>query len=181
MIFRDLTADEISCRVGQAKQNGCILLLYIDARCAQAILDETVGAMNWQRLHTRDNANCIVSIWDDGKKQWVPKEDTGTTSNAEKEKGIASDSFKRACVNWGIGRELLSAPVIWIPANECKHLSKRQSGGWVCSDSFCIQKIVIENKKIKALAIKNQTTGKTVFVWQDEEFKKKNGGKKNGA
>lgn len=181
MIFRDLTSDEISCRVGQAKQNGCILLLYIDARCAQAILDETVGAMNWQRLHTRDNANCIVSIWDDDKKQWVPKEDTGTTSNAEKEKGIASDSFKRACVNWGIGRELLSAPVIWIPANECKNLSKRQSGGWVCNDSFCIQKIVIENKKIKALAIKNQTTGKTVFVWQDEEFKKKNGGKKNGA
>ena len=70
--------------MGQAKQNGCFLLLYIDARCAQAILDETVGAMNWQRLHTRDNANCIVSIWDDDKKQWVPKEDTGTTSNAEK-------------------------------------------------------------------------------------------------
>lgn len=65
------------------------------------ILDEEVGQENWQRSHSRDNANCTVSIWDDSKKQWISKEDTGTESNTEKEKGLASDSFKRACFNWG--------------------------------------------------------------------------------
>ena len=101
--FRTLTAREIECRVQQVTQSGLSLLLYKDARCDQAILDETVGAMNWQRHHNRENKNCTVSIWDDEKKQWIEKEDTGTESNTEAEKGLASDSFKRACVNWGIG------------------------------------------------------------------------------
>ena len=78
------------------------------------ILDETIGSMNWQRTHTRENANCIVSIWDKDKNQWISKEDTGTESNTEKEKGLASDSFKRACFNWGIGRELYTSPFIWV-------------------------------------------------------------------
>ena len=84
--FRDLTAEEIECRVSQANQYGVSLLLYKDARCDQNILDETVGAMNWMRSHTRDNANCIVSIWDEKKQQWIDKEDTGTESNTEMEK-----------------------------------------------------------------------------------------------
>ena len=100
--FRKLKADEIECRVQSIKATGLVLLLYKDARVDQNILDETVGAMNWQRKHTRDNANCIVSIYDDDKKMWVEKEDTGTESNTEKEKGLASDSFKRACFNWGM-------------------------------------------------------------------------------
>lgn len=112
--FRKLKADEIDVRVGTVikttNYSGVSLLLYKDARVDQNILDETVGATNWQRRHVRDNANCIVSIWDDDKKQWVEKEDTGTESNTEAEKGLASDSFKRACVNWGIGRELYTAP-----------------------------------------------------------------------
>lgn len=114
--FRTLRADEIEVRVGQKKKDGTkqSLLLYKDARCDMALLDEVVGAMNWKREHTRDNANCIVSIWDREKAQWVSKEDTGTESNTEKEKGLASDSFKRACFNWGIGRELYTAPQIWV-------------------------------------------------------------------
>ena len=75
--FRCLRADEIECRVQQVKDNGLILLLYKDARCDMNILDETVGAMNWTREHRRDNANCVVSIWDSEKGQWVSKEDTG--------------------------------------------------------------------------------------------------------
>ena len=110
--FRALRADEIECRVQTVKQNGCSLLLYKDARCDMNILDETVGAMNWERKHLRDNANCIVSIFDESRGIWVSKEDTGTESNTEKEKGLASDSFKRACFNWGIGRELYTAPFI---------------------------------------------------------------------
>lgn len=100
--IRLLRADEIDARVAQINEKGASLLLYKDARCDMNILDETFGAMNWQRTHTRENANCIVSIWDEEKKQWISKEDTGTESNTEKEKGLASDSFKRACFNWGM-------------------------------------------------------------------------------
>ena len=108
--FRNLRADEIDVRINQIASNYCTMLLYKDARCDMNILDGTVGAYNWKREHTRDNANCIVSIYD-GEK-WISKEDTGTESFSEAEKGLASDSFKRACVNWGIGRELYSSPSI---------------------------------------------------------------------
>ena len=113
-MFRLLRADEIDARIGSLKPTWASLLLYKDARCDMAILDETVGAFNWTRSHSRDNANCTVSIWDKEKGQWISKEDTGTESNTEAEKGLASDSFKRACFNWGIGRELYTAPLIKI-------------------------------------------------------------------
>lgn len=179
-MFRDLKADEIECRVAQAKQTGVSLLLYKDARCDQNILDETVGHMNWQRQHGRDNANCTVSIWDEKKQQWVGKEDTGKESNTEAEKGLASDSFKRACFNWGIGRELYTAPFIWIKAEDCTALKARADGKtWQCFDSFEVEKIVIENKRIMAISIKNTKSGKRCFIWQDENWKKnKEGAKK---
>lgn len=114
--FRTLKASEIDCRLSQvSKETGTgTFLLYKDARVDMSLLDEVVGPMDWKREHTRDNANCIVSIWDSEKNQWISKEDTGTESYTEKEKGLASDSFKRACVNWGIGRELYTAPTIWV-------------------------------------------------------------------
>lgn len=166
-MFRDLKADEIEVRVAQAKENGVSLLLYKDARCDQTILDETVGPMNWQRHHTRENANCVVSIWDNEKKMWVSKEDTGTESNTEKEKGLASDSFKRACFNWGIGRELYTSPFIWVPADKLAKLKAVGAGKYQCYDKFDVQKIAIENKKIVALAIRTADTRKTCFVWVD--------------
>lgn len=171
-MFRDLRADEIECRVAQAKENGVSLLLYKDARCDQNILDETVGPMNWQRQHTRDNANCIVMIWDNDKGQWVGKEDTGTESNTEKEKGLASDSFKRACFNWGIGRELYTAPFIWVNSSDCAAL-RNNNGRWQCNDNFVVEKIIIENKRIVALSIKNAKTSKRCFIHQDQAWKEK--------
>lgn len=123
MEFRTLRADEIDVRVGSVGAKGVTLLLYKDARCDQNILDETVGQFNWQRHHSRDNANCIVSIWDDVKNQWIEKEDTGTESYTEKEKGLASDSFKRACFNWGIGRELYTAPFLFV---QCETLQNNR-------------------------------------------------------
>lgn len=162
-MFRDLRADEIECRIAQAKSNGVSLLLYKDARCDQSILDETVGAMNWQRSHTRDNANCIVTLWDGEKKQWISKEDTGTESNTEKEKGLASDSFKRACFNWGIGRELYTAPFIWVSADACTTLKQDNFGKWKCYDAFDVAEIDIQNKRITGLAIKNRQTGKICY------------------
>lgn len=164
MTFRTLRADEIDVRVAMVKEKGVSLLLYKDARCDMNILDETVGAMNWKREHTRDNANCIVSIWDEGKQQWVSKEDTGKESFSEKEKGLASDSFKRACVNWGIGRELYTAPFIWIKAEDTE--IKNSNNKFSCSDNFSIERIAYdEAKNITGLAIRNKK-GKRVFVWQ---------------
>ncbi len=175
MMFRDLKASEIECRVAQAKQNGVTLLLYKDARCDQTILDETVGPLNWMRHHSRDNANCTVSIWDEKKQQWIDKEDTGVESNTEARKGLASDSFKRACFNWGIGRELYTSPFVWVPADKCTAL-KQNGARWQCSDKFAVEKIVIESKKIVALSIRNEKSGKRCFVWQDPVWKSANGG-----
>lgn len=163
-MFRDLRADEIEVRVALAKQNGVSLLLYKDARVDQNILDETVGPFNWMRSHNRDNANCVVSIWDGEKKQWISKEDTGVESNTEKEKGLASDSFKRACFNWGIGRELYTAPFIWVKAEDCEKLEK-DGNRWKCGDSFTVEGITIKDKRIETIVIRNLKTKKIVYSW----------------
>ena len=161
--FRTLYANEIDCRVAQISEKGLSLLLYKDARVDQNILDETVGAMNWQRHHLRDNANCVISIWDAEKKQWVEKEDTGTESFTEAEKGLASDSFKRAGFNWGIGRELYSAPFIWISAENC-NIEPGRNGKLQCYDKFVVDHIKYdENRNIVAVTIKNAKTHKVVF------------------
>lgn len=117
--FRTLHADEIELRVGQVTKDKTrkSLLLYKDARCDMAMLDECVGSFNWQRMHKEIKGviYCGVSIRDESTDEWVTKWDAGTESNTEAQKGEASDSFKRACVNWGIGRELYTAPQIWVP------------------------------------------------------------------
>lgn len=162
--FRTLRADEIDCRIATVKQSGITLLLYKDARCDMNILDETVGPLNWQRSHSRENANCTVSIWDDERKQWVSKEDTGTESFTEKEKGLASDSFKRACFNWGIGRELYTAPFIFVKSGDCKVESKRSGSGYTCNDHFYVSDIGYDdNRVINRLQIRHQKSNKVVF------------------
>lgn len=177
MKFRDLTADEIECRVQSVKQNGLVLLLFKNARCDMNILDETVGEENWQREHydCKGNLFCRVGIYCPSKIGWVWKADCGTESNTEAQKGEASDSFKRACVNWGIGRELYTAPFIWIPANKCNIEEKKDRNGravFSCHDKFEIEKIVIENKRIMAFSIINTSIEtddikqKRCRVWQ---------------
>ena len=169
MEFRNLTNDEIECRVQSVKANGLVLLLYKNARCDMNILDETVGAENWQREHyeCKGNLFCKVGIrCDDAKHQileWVWKSDCGTESNTEAQKGEASDSFKRACFNWGIGRELYTAPFIWIPAEKCNIINGK------CYDKFSVEKIIIESKRITAIAIKNDTKKERAFVWQEQK------------
>lgn len=174
MKFRLLEANEIECRVAQTFKTkngkGLSLLLYKDARVDQNILDETVGAMNWQRHHSRDNANCTVSIWDEGKKQWIEKEDTGTESNTEKEKGLASDSFKRACFNWGIGRELYTAPFIYVNEENCNIYE--DNGKLKCKDKFVVEKIAYDNdRNIVSLAIRNLTKKCRCFLMVDGEVR----------
>lgn len=152
--FRTLKAEEIDCRVSQINDKGLSLLLYKDARVDMDMLDETIKPMNWKREHTRDNANCIVSIWDEDKKMWVGKEDTGTESNTEAQKGLASDSFKRACFNWGIGRELYTAPFIYIKPLDAEEIYLGKNGKHTTNTKFKVNKISCDaNKNIIGLEI----------------------------
>lgn len=169
--FRKLNPNEIDCRIGTINEKGLSLLLYKDARVDMNVLDETVGALNWKREHTRDNRNCIVSIYDDDKKEWVSKEDTGTESNTEADKGLASDSFKRACVNWGIGRELYSAPFIWIDRIDA-NITMGNNGKYRCNDKFVVMKLTYKkNGDIDGLAIWNNKMKKMVFCQEPKEKK----------
>ncbi len=157
MKFRELRADEIECRIAQVKGNGLMLLLYKDARCDMNLLDEVVGADKWQKKYELINGNlfCSVGIW--SGDQWIWKQDVGTESNTEKEKGQASDAFKRACFNWGIGRELYTAPFIWVRAADC------EIKGTKCYDKFFVSDIGYENGKITYLKITNDTLHTVVF------------------
>lgn len=181
--FRDLTKDDIECRV---QSSGTItgsnemwarVLLYKDARVDMAILDETVQPQNWQRDHKelKGNIYCGIGINVNAGLMrnneplaplWVWKWDCGAESNTEKEKGEASDSFKRAGFNWGIGRELYTK----IPAMIYGLPSKKVNGKDQVDGYFEVEKIKIENKEITALSLifvgKKET--KRCFVWTKE-------------
>lgn len=165
IVFRKLRADEIDCRVATVSEKGCSLLLYKDARVDQNMLDEAVGCLNWQRSHQiiEGNLYCTVSIWDDAKGQWVSKQDVGTESYTEKEKGQASDSFKRACFNWGIGRELYTAPFIWIPAGKVNLVER--GGKYTTYDRFRVKAIGYDaDGNINRLTIVSDKTGGVVYT-----------------
>lgn len=159
MTFRKLKASEIDARVATVTEKGCSLLLYKDARVDQNILDETVGCLNWQRSHQLigDRLYCTVSIWDAEKGQWISKQDVGTESYTEKEKGQASDSFKRACFNLGIGRELYTAPFIWIGKTKCE--LEQRGDKWTTHDRFTVSDIGYDEQgNINRLVIRNAKT-----------------------
>lgn len=161
--FRLLRADEIDCRVATVKKNGVSLLLYKDARCDMNILDETVGAERWQRKHELINGNlfCSVGIFCKDLNEWVWKQDVGTESYTEKEKGQASDAFKRACFNWGLGRELYTAPFIWVNADDAN--ISESNGKYTTFDRFEVKEIGYTDRKITRLVIENTKTGKIVY------------------
>lgn len=165
MQFRDLKADEIELRIGTIgrKGNGISLLLYKNARCDMNILDETVGPANWQREHyeCKGNLFCRVGIKDKETGDWIYKSDCGAESYTEKEKGEASDSFKRACVNWGIGRELYTSPFVWITTQDAG--LKEKDGKWSTKDVFSVLEIDIVDKKIVGLAIRNDKQKKVIY------------------
>ena len=161
--IRLLRHDEIECRIGTISEKGLSLLLYTDARAAMKILDETFGCLNWQRSHQMigNSLYCIVSVWDNEKQQWISKSDVGTESYTEKEKGLASDSFKRACVSIGIGRELYTAPFIWVSAN--RDNIQRKGDKLITYDKFKLSDISYnENREIVGLTIVNQN-GEIVY------------------
>lgn len=163
MNFEKLKADEIECRVQTVKENGCSILLYKTARVDAKLLDETVGAMNWKNdFKIIDGVlyGCI-SIWDADKGEWVEKLDAGTETFTEKEKGRASDAFKRAGFKWGIGRELYSAPFIWI--SKFKVNIDEYKGKFITKDRFKVTSIAYEEDRIVELVIYNTSSNKKVF------------------
>lgn len=164
-MFRELKAEEIECRVGTCSAKGVSLLLYKDARVDRAVLDETVGAFNWQCAFSEHKGTlfCRVGIHTDNG-EWVWKEDAGSPSNMEAQKGEASDAFKRACFKWGIGKELYTAPFIWIPANSCT-IQQGRNGKPACYDRFEVEKIRVEEGRITGLSIINAKTQSRVYVW----------------
>lgn len=171
--FRPLRADEIDVRIGSTTQKGVSLLLYQDARAAMDILDEAVGSMNWTRYHQMigDRLYCTIEIYDEEKHAWIAKQDVGTESNTEPEKGQASDSFKRAAVNFGIGRELYTAPFIWISADKC-NLQDGPNGKPRCYDKFGCQYIDYDEKgNIVRLKIWNLSRRQVVYTLGFEEEK----------
>lgn len=177
MKFRSLKANEIEVFPKMVKENGCMVLLYKDARCDMNILDETAGPLNWKREHTVVNNNlfCTVSIYDKEKKEWIGKQDVGVESFTEKVKGQASDSFKRACFNWGIGRELYTVPFIWIKLNKGETCNTKQNGKtkWNLdrSLSFKVNKITTIDGRITELEIADQN-GTRRFKWNLESGNK---------
>ena len=167
MEFRTLNANEIECRVAQVYEGkGITLLLYKNARTDSSILDETVGKENWQDKYyeCKGNLFCSVGIKCDG--EWIWKDDCGTESYTEKEKGEASDAFKRACATrWGIGKELYTAPLIWIKEEQIKKWSTSGSGKKAPKDRFRVKHIKTINGKIEELIIFNDTTREDCFVY----------------
>lgn len=174
MEFRSLRPDEVECRVQSVKQNGCSLLLYKDARCDMRILDETVGPENWQKefyeckgtlfcrvgIRVRRTFNTKVEPYD----EWVWKSDAGEPSNASAQKGEASDAFKRASTNFGIGRELYTAPFLFVGGKFCNIQNK--NGRYVCYDRFKVVHMACVNGSISELDIKNISTGNIVIRYR---------------
>lgn len=159
MTFRDLKANEINVRIAMVKdtekKKGVSLLLYKDARCDANILDETVGSENWECkfYECKGNLFCSLGIRNPGSKnplEFIYKDDCGSESYTEKEKGEASDAFKRAGFKWGIGRELYTSPFIWVKETDCNIKDGK------CFDTFSVKHITIEDKKITRLVIYNE-------------------------
>lgn len=165
MEFRELRADEIEARISQVTKKGCGILLYKNARCDMNILDEAVGSFNWQRDHKELKGNMYagIAIRNQDTGEWVWKWDCGKESYTEAEKGEASDSFKRAGFNWGIGRELYTAPFIWFKADQC-NLEPPNVDKPKCFDTFKVEDIEYKNGKISYLKVVNNKT-KAVFTW----------------
>lgn len=143
--MRPLRPDEIEVRVGQIYKKGATMLLYKNARVDRAILDETFGQMNWTDTYkeVKGNLFCSIGVWDADKGIWVYKEDCGTESNTEKEKGEASDAFKRAGFRWGIGIELYSSPFIWLNVAT----KEKPNGGYMLNDPNELRGIYVSHIK----------------------------------
>lgn len=150
--FRPLRADEVEVRPAEVKsgENPKVsLLLYQDARSAMNILDLTVGPKGWQKEYYEAAGLlfCKIGIYDQESQQWLWKADTGSKSNIEEDKGLASDCFKRSAVAWGIARELYTAPRIIVDLTD-----KDMFNGKLCQ-TFRVSLMTVTDGTITDLVI----------------------------
>lgn len=167
--MRLLKANEIEVKVKQVKENGCVALLYKTARTDMDVLDEEYGAENWQDSYEeiKGNMYCKIGVWNEKLSQWIWKQDCGIESREDDEgnqkKGEASDAFKRAGFKWGIGRELYTAPFIWISSDFIQ--IKSYNGKYSTNEKFSVKKIEYnDNREIIALEIVN-SKNKVVYTF----------------
>ena len=161
-----LRIDQIDFRVQSINKGGyATILAYKDARVDMQRLDECFPLL-WKREHSRDNHNCTVSIWNSDLKEWISREDTGVESNAEAQKGLASDAFKRACFNFGIGRELYDYPVIQVKLsqNEFEVKGAKAYATWNLKLKEWVWYSEFTDGKITCLAAKDEK-GARRFTW----------------
>ena len=171
--IRALRADEIEVRVGQVTEKGVSLLLYKDARCDKRILDETFGIEGWANSYTeiKGNLYCAIQIFDEITGMWVQKMDCGVESNTEAEKGEASDAFKRACFNVGIGRELYTKIFIFVKTETVKEGNKYKLKNQYEKWHVAKIKTNIEKEKIEFLQIADSKNN-IVFTYGKEKEEK---------
>ena len=172
MMFRLLKPEEVEVRVAQCSDKGVSLLLYKTARTDANLLDETVGPENWQNRYHSIDGKLFCDLAIRCEDEWVWKSDTGTESNMEAQKGEASDAFKRAGFRWGIGRELYTAPRIWVGPEKCN--LKERNGRMQCFDDFRVTELECEDGRIAKLTIVNASKkGVVVYGAKKSEAKGK--------
>lgn len=180
------------------------LLLYTDRITIMSIMDETYGIGKWQSSHkTRTKGDgstemfCEIKVYNDELGEWMARDDAGLGSN---DKIQSTDSFKRACVLWGVGTELYSLPEEKIMIDAYRpavdgygkpillngvqssetlvNVEQDENGNYICPDIFKITQYHLDDKHmIDGLAIKNVSTGKMVYIYYPEKYetkKKKN-------
>ena len=118
------------------------------------------------------NLYCTVEILNKDTGEWIAKQDVGTTGYTEKEKSKASDSFKRACFNWGIGRELYSAPFIRIPSGKAIIQMKEDTDRkkrYYCNDRFSVSSIGYNAaREMDSLVVVNEK-GQEVYTMKQKD------------
>lgn len=140
-LTKPLTKDDIEIRTGSCSQKGASFLLYKTARVDTKRFNSVFG-LDWKREHRVENGHyiCKISIFNDITKEWICREDVGTESNTEKEKGAFSDAFKRAGSSFGVGIELYEAPFIFI-----KDITKPKVGGkFELEDQFYSNNLIVQ-------------------------------------
>ena len=173
LLSEPLSVDEVDFRIQSINKGGyATVLVYKDARVDINRLNDVCTPLGWKREHVNGNHNCIVSLWDSENKHWVSKEDTGTESNTEAAKGLASDSFKRACFNWGIGIELYDYPLISVKlkTNEWELFNNKPKQTWNLKLKEWSWRVDHVNRAVTYIAVKDQD-GEFRFSWGSAALK----------
>ena len=173
-LIRTLYPEEIELKVQMVRQNGACFILYKDSRVDMNLLDEAFGPLGWKNEHfvLDGKTFCTISIWDSVKNEWITKSNVGSLDNnngaggSAKVKGEISDSFKRAATVVGIGRELYTAPFIWIGADkiEIRQQGDGKDAKYSTNTPLHVSMIEYDEKRrISLLEIQKDRDGQVVY------------------